>query len=213
MLIRHQRGAGDDAGVSLVELLVTMTITSTFFAIFLPALASMFTTSRAQQARSSNLDVNRLALTLLDRDLRYANGINVPVVEHGSAYVEWQSGSTTSSGLQQTCHQWRVTAQGRLERRSWRPPLTGTVQPVPSAWETVGQEVRPPAGASLEQVFSLVPPTPDARRQQLSVSFATEHGSPVASTPAELVITGLNTRSTTPPVPAVCSSVDGLLRP
>ena len=212
-MLSRPAGRSGDAGASLVELLVTMTITSTFFAIFLPALGGLFTTSRAQQARSSNLDVNRHALTLFDRDLRYANGINVPVLESGSAYVEWQSGSTTRSGLQQTCHQWRRTAQGQLERRSWRPPLTGTVLPVPTGWETVGQGVRPAAGAPSGQVFSLVAAAPGTRRQQLSVAFATEHGSPVASTPTKLVMTGLNTRSSTPPAPPVCSAVAGLLRP
>ena len=188
------------AGFTLVELLVAMVILSIFFAVFTSVTVRLFHSTINQQARSGNVDANRLVVQVLDRQVRYANAVNTPVDASGSSYVEWRSGS---QGRQQTCLQWRVTAGGLMQHRSWLPPLTvASPGAVPTAWSTVANGVLP-TGA--EPIFSITPPAgAGTTKQQLFVSFSTRRGVKPVATPTSVSFTAVNTPGSTPPATPVC---------
>jgi prepilin-type N-terminal cleavage/methylation domain-containing protein len=189
-----------DAGMSLIELLVAMTIMGIFVAIFSTVAAKMFDSTKSQQARSGNLDSNRNIVQVLDRQLRYANAVNAPVTVNGSQYVTWRSGSIGSSGKVQTCYQWRVTPAGLMQQRSWVLPLTSA-----TAWSTVGTGVRP---VEALPIFSLASPIGTGQnRQQLTLQLNSSRGTPRVDTATEVTLTALNTRTSSAPVVPVCQEV------
>jgi prepilin-type N-terminal cleavage/methylation domain-containing protein len=205
---RDRRLAAEDdgsAGLTLVELLVAMVILSIFFGVFGAVATRLFDSTMNQQARSANLDSNRMVVLKLDRQVRYANAVNTPVTHNASQYVEWRSGS---SGQQQTCVQWRVTTAGLVQRRSWLPPLTAiSPAPVPTAWQMVATGV---VTAGTGPVFSLTSPVSTVaslRKQQLTMSFSTRSGVRPVTTPTKVAFTALNTRSSSPPATPVCQEV------
>lgn len=197
-----QPKAGQE-GFTLVELLVAMVILSVFFSVFMSVAVKLFDSTINQQARSGNIDVNRFVVQVLDRQVRYANAINTPVVANGSRYVEWQSGSF---GRQQTCVQWRVTAGGLMQRRSWLPRLTpASPAPVPTAWSTVGYGIRPTGALP---IFSIDPPAAGGTtKQQLTLRFSTRSGVKPVETPTSVAFTAINTLVSTPPATPVCVDV------
>jgi hypothetical protein len=137
---------------------------------------------------------------VLDRQIRYANAVNTPVVANGSSYVEWRSGSV---GRQQTCVQWRVTAAGLMQHRSWLPQLSPlSPVPVPTAWSTAGNGVR---ATGTQPIFSITAPAGSGTtRQQLFLTFSTRRGVKPVATPTSVIFTALNTRISTPPATPVC---------
>lgn len=200
-MTRELRRRRPDAGFTLVELLVAMSILVIFFAIFGSVALAMFDSTGNQQARSVNTDVSRNVAEVLDRQVRYANAINAPGNLAGSQYVEWRAGST---GQPQTCYQWRVTPEELMQYRSWRPLLTGTT--TATEWTTVGSGViNDPASP----VFSITAPvaTTGLNRQQLTVSYSTHRGNPPVSTATRLALTAVNTRTSSAPATPVCQEV------
>lgn len=207
MLTRPSEGRHDE-GTTLVELIVTMTIVAIFFSIFGVVSAKVFDSSRSQQARSVNLDVNRNVVQVLDRQVRYANAINLPSTSNGSEYVEWQTGS---AGKVQTCYQWRVTGAGVMEHRSWTVATAGSS--TATAWKRVGSGVRP---AGETPIFSTAQPVAlGSSRQQLAVVFRSTSGTPPVDTEIRSSLTALNTTTPFPPATDVCKQAltNGDLRP
>ena len=196
---------GDDKGVTLAELLVAMTITVIFFSVFSSIAVKIFDLTGAQQARVTNLDVNRNVVEVIDRQVRYANAINVPSTVDGSQYVSWQSGPTDPGGQpragRQTCYQWRVTAAGLMQYRSWQPPSG-----VATGWTTAGHGVGP-VGAN--DIFSVAVPggATVQNRQQLTLSFVSRSGRPPVATPLQVAFSAVNTRTAAPPGTAVCTQL------
>lgn len=198
--LRRQR---DDRGLTLVELLVAMSILTIFFAVFSSVAVRLFDSSRSQQGRSDNLDSNRNVVEVLDRQVRYANAINPPGTVGGSTYVDWRAGS---KGQQQTCYQWRVTAAGLMQWRSWLPPYTSGGYTGLTSWSTVGNGI---AAVAPDSLFSLTAPVATAglNRQQLTVAFGTTHGFPAVTTPTRVAFTALNSRTSSTPSTPVCQEV------
>jgi len=196
-----------ETGTTMVELIVTMSILVVFFAVFTSVAIKVFASTSAQQARSLNTDSNRNVAQVLDRQVRYANAVNTPVAYAGSQYVEWRAGST---GGRQTCWQWRVTTIGLMQYRSWKLPFAvgdPAAGATVTAWSTAGNgvDVAPP-----DPIFSVTASVAAAgalARQQLTVSFATRHGSPAVATPTRLALTALNTRTSSAPATPVCQEV------
>jgi prepilin-type N-terminal cleavage/methylation domain-containing protein len=67
------RRASDEAGFTLVELMVTLSIMGVVMTVFLGLLASVQTSLVRETNRSSTMDQARLALEALDRDIRSGN--------------------------------------------------------------------------------------------------------------------------------------------
>ncbi len=113
-----RRRLADDAGTSLMELIVGMAIMSIFMAMFTGAIWTMYgTVNKVESVTDSQAQVNQAFLTL-DKKVRYASAISTPGVSATSAgwYVELLSTYTGTN----TCTQLRMDPAGKkLLQRTW----------------------------------------------------------------------------------------------
>ncbi len=157
VLRRRLRGAEDgaDAGWTLVELLVAMTIFLGLMAIVTTVMVEVSYQTKDNLARTRAVDNAELGLRQIDRQVRSGNVISDPASESvASAGVPPYYSLrvyTQTDGVYQ-CVQWRVvypagSAFGQLEYRSWKPSwqVTGGVQD----WSVVSRDVVKPASATV----------------------------------------------------------------
>ncbi len=137
MLARVRRIHGDERGITLPELMVTMIIMSIVIVTFMTILAAIQRAVDKTDSRAVNNDQARLAMIELDREIRSGNVLYDPANETDPGFVlriYTQSNAnirTPSPGY--VCRLWQVTGNGDLQTRSW-PPL----QPQnASSWITV----------------------------------------------------------------------------
>jgi prepilin-type N-terminal cleavage/methylation domain-containing protein len=79
----------DDAGLSMVEVMVTMTIMSIMMVIFTGAILQIYRTSTATESLTTAQSQLRLAFQRFDRELRYASWIAEPGRVDTAWYVEF----------------------------------------------------------------------------------------------------------------------------
>ena len=116
--------------MTLVELLVSMSIFTLVVVIFLTTLSAVQRTTNRQTADSVNNDDARLAMIELDREIRSGNVLYDPATDTYPGVpsgfllrIYTQSNANTrtpSPGY--VCRLWQVTADGKLQTRTW-PPL------------------------------------------------------------------------------------------
>jgi prepilin-type N-terminal cleavage/methylation domain-containing protein len=125
MAERSIRGASirdDEAGFSLIELMVAMAIFTVFIAIVLTSVVAISRSAVRTQLVGQSTNSTLVVFGILDRQVRYADSINFPGVgASGNRYVEFRvPAASTVSGLQAICYQWRFSvANSQLESRQW----------------------------------------------------------------------------------------------
>lgn len=159
---------GDEAGMTLVELLVAMGVLTVLMAVSLAAIVSMSRSTVRIQAVSDSTDELRILFQRLDKEVRYASTINAPVQSGDDYYVEYLVEATAGDGASQ-CIQWRyVPAEKVIQRREWPLNTAETTQ-----WVSVVSDVRNDLSIAEERPFTLIPiETVDGRvysRQQLEI--------------------------------------------
>ena len=112
-----------DDGMTLPELLISMTLLSVVAVVFLSVLASMQTSVARNAEWTLNNDNARLAVESIDRHMRSGNVLYAPTGD-GSSIVIWTQSNANDPTLGQRCVQWRVL-NGVLQTRWWQP------QPLP----------------------------------------------------------------------------------
>jgi prepilin-type N-terminal cleavage/methylation domain-containing protein len=189
-LDRIRRVSGGDRGVTLMEMVVTVTIMSIVMAIFTTGVLQVFRATNQVERISVAQSQLTIALTKLDREIRYSTGISEPTLYvDGHWYVEYQ---ITFTG-EDTCHQLRLnTATRKLEKRTWlRGPMLA-----PTAWIPLASEVSAPTpvGGATGNRDPFYQPSADSF-QRLRLWLFTGPGGSDRSTPAEtqIVFTALNT--------------------
>ncbi|WP_432487600.1 PulJ/GspJ family protein [Kineococcus sp. SYSU DK018] len=111
-------GEDRDGGFTLVELIVAMGIFTLVLAVFMSGVLVMYRDTNRSQAVASTSDALRKTFMTMDRQVRYAEGVNYPGLVDGSYYVEFRSPS--DGGEPATCYQWRYDASaGTLAYRTW----------------------------------------------------------------------------------------------
>jgi prepilin-type N-terminal cleavage/methylation domain-containing protein len=200
--LRSLRKRGDE-GYTLTELLVSMTIFALLLALVTAATMQMFGSLRRQTGQTDNLENSRKVIGLLDKQVRYANGINTPATgSDGAFYVEFQVGNQDQ---QQYCYQWRwVSSTSSLEYRTWDPSLNnpGTATNL-SAWHPEGNGISKSGSTPVFSITASTSATAPAH-QFLTVTFVSTHGKPAKSTTSQVSLTALNTTSASAPSPSVC---------
>lgn len=159
-----------DAGVTLVETLVAMGIFSVVMSIFMAAVISMVGSTGRVNNTADASDGVRAAFLRLDRQVRYADALNQPVLSaSGNWYVEFRT-SQRANGQPTLCTQWRYDPAARvLQYRTWNDGSTPT-----STFRTVTTRVRPvAAGAS---PFTVQKASADYLNQKLTVVVASGAG-------------------------------------
>lgn len=212
MMIALRRKRADrrsDEGTTLIEMMVVMIVFSIILSIITASIVSMLHQQQKETGQVNDLDASRKIINVLDHSVRYANAITTPGTgTDGSFYVEWQTGNT---GQQQTCTQWRyVPSSGRVQMRTWQPPLTGNATPTPSAWIAEGLGI---GLVGTTPIFTLSSATSaavaSATKEEILVSFTATSGSPSSTTSNQLSFTAINSTSATAPTgtSAVCNQI------
>lgn len=150
-----RRKACCDAGVSLMELMVGLTIMTLFMGMFTGAVVMMYNaTSKAEAVGETALQLS-MAFSRLDTSVRYASGINEPGPgTDGNSYVEWRS---TYSG-EPECTQLRLNNSAeQLQQRTWTVLATGGYQDLAN-WMPLASELQ----SVPEGVFSVSRASNDA---------------------------------------------------
>lgn len=179
----QHRGHANDAGMSLVELLVAMVIFCVVTVVFLSGVVAMSkTTARAQGVSDSTTSARR-ALDRFDKQVRYANAVNSPgfgaAGSTGPFYVEYLAPARAAPGAP-FCAQWRYDPTARtIALRTW----TDSATPSPSAWSVVATNVR---NAATNPPFVLTFAGAGLLSQQLTVTLdigpASRPGAQVSTT-------------------------------
>ncbi|GAA4967485.1 PulJ/GspJ family protein [Kineococcus glutinatus] len=112
-----------DGGFSLVELLVAMGIFTLVLGIFMSGVLVMYRDVNRSQAVATTSDALRKTFTTMDRQVRYAEGVNHAGLVNGSYYVEFRTPSGGGNPAQ--CYQWRyAVSAGTLSYRTWTATAT-----------------------------------------------------------------------------------------
>ena len=150
MDLRRFRPHTDQAGQTLVELMVSMAILGVVLAIFLGVLAWVQTALTRETTRSTTEDQIRLAMEAIDRDVRTATVLYDPAVETPTAYFGLRVAHRNTNSTTIQCIQYRVENQV-LERRTWTSANLGSV----SSWRTMAETVANSTSAVADRPFKL----------------------------------------------------------
>jgi prepilin-type N-terminal cleavage/methylation domain-containing protein len=150
MDLRRFRPHTDQAGQTLVELMVSMAILGVVLAIFLGVLAWVQTALTRETTRSTTEDQIRLAMEAIDRDVRTATVLYDPAVETPTAYFGLRVAHRNTNSTTIQCIQYRVENQV-LERRTWTSGNLGSV----SAWRTMAENVVNSTSSAADRPFQL----------------------------------------------------------
>jgi hypothetical protein len=152
-LRRARRRPTDDAGVTLIEVVVALGLTAVFMVMFTGAILQIYGTVNRTQAISDAQSQVNLAMTRLDKEIRYAAAIGEPSTS-ADPYVEFLTNHTGTK----TCHQlWLDVDQKLLKLRQWpagdTPPSWAGVRPLVGHLSAAQFTVPPrPAGVTLDRL-------------------------------------------------------------
>jgi prepilin-type N-terminal cleavage/methylation domain-containing protein len=123
--------AGNERGMTLVELVVAMFVLGIVMVVFGQALASVQRAVMKQDNLSRTLDQARLALQQLDREVRSGNVLYDPAQEGESqasctgciAYYTLRVYTQANADTRSTyyCTLWKIDSDGMLWTRQWPP--------------------------------------------------------------------------------------------
>jgi prepilin-type N-terminal cleavage/methylation domain-containing protein len=206
-----------EAGLTLVEMLITMAILALFLALFSTALMAMLRSVQKQTGVVAAQTSTRTAFEMLDKQIRYADAVTTPGTVAGVQWIEWRVPDpkilVAQSASQERCFQWRATTStGALQYRSWIVPTTGGV--AAPGWISVatglvigtvpvfttsiaGLQSAPFSLPATGQTYSLV-------QAQVGVALSVSLKSPAGRSVASSVFTALNSDATPD---SVCTEV------
>lgn len=169
---------GADAGTTLAELLVGMSVMAVAASIGTAGLVQVYRTVDSFEASTTGQQQLIAGFERLDREVRYATAVSQPAMVNTDYYVEYLLGQTGTP----TCVELRLhTATAQLQRRTWpNGSPTGASPWVPLAsgislvTDSTGQVVQP---------FQLTAATAVLNYERLQVSLnSTQGNGPAAST-------------------------------
>jgi type II secretory pathway component PulJ len=192
-----------EAGTTLVELLVVMSLLSVIMGIVLAGLVSMQNTENRVNNRSQTNDQVRLAVEQIDKQVRSGNVLYDPALEGANAGSGIAAGFsmrvyTQANGVQR-CVQWRVTG-ATLQARSWSQAWQS--DNAVSDWRTVADHV---VNTSSNPPFALDPTAGFGSRLVNIDVIANVRSDTGANVEGKTSVTGRNTQYGYDPV--VCNVV------
>jgi type II secretory pathway pseudopilin PulG len=196
----RSRCGPDDAGTTLIELVVGMVIMSIFMVIFTGAILTMTqTVNKVQTLTTSTTQINQ-AFLRLDKLVRYAAAITTPGQSAGGDwYVEIDSSNTGT----ETCTQLRVDSQ-QLQLRSW--PAT-SVAPAAFVGAPIADNI---ANASTDPPFTVPGASVGASTspfQRLQVTLrATAPSTATSTNRSQMTFTALNSSAAATSNSSICQN-------
>lgn len=189
-----------DAGTTMIDVVVAMTLMSAFMAMFTGGIVQMFRSANETEAMSIAQSQLTTAFLRLDGEIRYAAGISDPGPVGADSYVEYL---TTNTGVA-VCTELRLNvASGQLQSRSWPRDVT---PPAPGAWNPLASDI----SSSQPFVRSAGDSTYNFQRLRLNLAATAGGGTTGASKQTDVTFTALNTTQDTDS-DTVCA--DGRLLP
>jgi hypothetical protein len=150
-----------EAGTTLVELVVVVSLLSFVLLVFTSVLGSVQRSFQRQASRTISNDQARLAVEEIDREIRSGNVFYDPASENDAAHgiypgmalrVYSQTNATTRGGNR--CVQWRIQTE-QLQRRDWAVNWRDSPSTLVSAWRVVAEGVRNQTVSPQVAVFTL----------------------------------------------------------
>jgi hypothetical protein len=188
---RRRPGGTRDAGVSVLELVVAMSLFVTLTGIFLAAVVQMGSATVRTSNTEENAAVARKVYTRLDQQVRAASAVNTPEMVNGSWYLEFRT-EAVPAGQSVRCTQWKLApSTGTVSFRTF--PDTAT--PGTPAWTTVATTFRWTSANPPPLV--MLPAGGAYGRQRLAVNLTFQRGS-TRSAALDTVLVARNTNLTTP---------------
>lgn len=218
----------NDAGTSLLELLVGMVVMTIFMSIFTGVVVSLAkTTTKIEAVTTSAAQVNN-AFLALDKTIRYATAITTPgpdprgaradvYVELGGTRARVPADGTGDGTSIATCTQLRVhfdpdptVAVQKLQTRTWD---AATTPASPFVWTTLASNITNGAAVapSADRPFTTPAVRPGAATsfQRLAVTLVagTSGPSSTSTTRTSIAFTALNSSSSDPTDVTSCQRV------
>ncbi len=177
-----------DAGVSLMELLVSLAVMSVLGSLFTAGILQMYGTTNWVEARSTSQSQIHTMFMRLDKQIRYASAIAPPASIPSGWYVEYAFLDTHTDPAARKCTElWMDPATRTLWSRTWD-------EGSPS-----GDFVVLTSGVASAQPFALPSaPASDVGFQRLQISLKADAGPGSTGKPRtfDMTFTALNTSAT-----------------
>jgi prepilin-type N-terminal cleavage/methylation domain-containing protein len=175
------RKESGDAGFTLIDMMMAMTVMSIVMAVFTASIVRMYRTATDVESRSTAQVQLSTGMQRLERAVRYAQGISEPYTISGGQYVDMLAVQNNT----RQCLQLRV-AGGVLAQRTW----TYQASPIDlSGWTALA------SGVTATTPFDYLPPTATLGHQQLTVTLTAGTGTATAANSE--TFTALNSDRTT----------------
>jgi len=179
---------GRDAGVTLIEVVVSMSIMAVFMTLFTVGLLQISKSAARNQAIADAQSQVGIAFLRLDKEVRYASGISRPARVGSDFYVEWINTGQTDP----QCTVLRLNTSARqLQWRTWNPKELPEVLP----WLPLTSDIE------ATEPFIRIQPTPNGsyRFQRLRLNFVAVSGlgEKQARKATDITFTALNTSAAT----------------
>jgi prepilin-type N-terminal cleavage/methylation domain-containing protein len=172
-----------DAGFSLIEVVVSMSVMAVFMAIMTTGIVQVYRVVNSDEAVSIAQSQINIAFLRLDREIRYASDMSTEGQVGADWYVEYL---TTYTGTP-ICTELRLhVANAQLQRRSWTQGGTP-----PSTWTIFASGV----SDSRPFTFSAADATFNYPRLALSLTASSGAGSTAAAKEINVTFTAMNTTS------------------
>jgi len=147
----------DDAGVTLVEPLVAMTVMTIFGSVFINAVVQMYSIASHTESAVGAQNQVTIAFRRLDAELRDARGFSAPGPNTGTdRYVEYLVANTAT----ESCGE--ILLRGSTGQLKWRRWTRGST---PSGWTVLA------ANLTAATPFTVVTPVSVNRNQTLTLSL------------------------------------------
>jgi prepilin-type N-terminal cleavage/methylation domain-containing protein len=196
---------GSDDGVTLIELVVSMTIMAVMLTIFTTGVLQMYQAANKTESLATAQSQLNTVFLRMDKVVRYASGITVVAERGGGHYVGLltvTSGPSPATAVQGTerCYALRLR-EGALSIIDWNDRIPPSTSAPP--WTSLATDIHAPADA---KPFTILPADASRPFVQLQLHLVAIVGSGVKGTNTDTRIrfTALNTSLTTPATP-VCT--------
>jgi prepilin-type N-terminal cleavage/methylation domain-containing protein len=166
-LRRIRERTDNDAGFSLVELLIAMLVFAIFLTILLSSITGIVRASTKVSVVASTSNGLLNVFQKFDRQVRYADAVNFPGTgSTGYIYVEFRVNKASSPNGVTTCTQWRLnTTTSSLQSRTWPEMANATATPWITMLPNVANDALP------TYPFKLIPADSTFKNQQLVLTI------------------------------------------
>lgn len=180
-----------EGGVTLTELIVALGVFTAVIAVFMAGVVTMTKNTARAVSVSDTGSVVRTVFQRMDKEVRYASAINRPGKgPSGAYYVEYLI-QVVEGGQPERCIQWRVSADGELQRREAPGPSGGGAR----AWYTFSDDVHNDLNIPAQLPFRFSPADNVYANQRLRVSLDVRPSAAQAGSGLETEFVARNTSS------------------